>query len=115
VVHVIWIRSDEVLRTHGVSPERTQAETCSICGVTPRLKVMSGRRPWNLCLNEDCPSMEEMRKARAEREAARAAKEAAEAADAEAGGEDKAEAKPKPAPVDTTRTRRRRPKTTART
>ena len=66
-------------------------DTCSICGVTPRVKVMGGRRPWNLCLNEECPSMAEMRAQRAEREAARAAKEAAEAeAAAEAGGEDAA-------------------------
>jgi DNA topoisomerase-1 len=106
-------------QTYGI-PQRGDLirleETCSICGVTPRLKVMSGRRPWNLCLNEDCPSMEEMRTARAEREAARAAKEAAEADAGGAEGEDKGEeAKPEPAPVDTTRTRRRRPKTTART
>ena len=40
---------------------------------------VDGRRPWNLCLNEDCPSMVEMREQRAQREAARAAKEAAEA------------------------------------
>ncbi len=59
-------------------------DECSICGVTPRVKVMGGRRPWNLCLNEECPSMEEMRRQRAEREAARAAKEAAEEAEAEA-------------------------------
>jgi len=53
-------------------------ERCSICGETPRLKVVPFRgRPWNLCLNEECPSMEEMRKRRAEREAAREAKEAA--------------------------------------
>ncbi|MGH2990982.1 MAG: DNA topoisomerase I [Solirubrobacterales bacterium] len=53
-------------------------ERCSICGETPRLKVVPFRgRPWNLCLNEECPSMEEMRKRRAEREAAKAAKEAA--------------------------------------
>ncbi len=58
-------------------------EECSICGKTPRVKVMGGRRPWNLCLNEECPSMAEMRAARAEREAAKAAKEA-EAAEAEA-------------------------------
>jgi DNA topoisomerase I len=58
-------------------------DSCSICGVTPRVKVMGGRRPWNLCLNEECPSMAEMRAQRAEREAARAAKEAAAA---EAGG-----------------------------
>ena len=60
-------------------------DVCSICGVTPRVRVMGGRRPWNLCLNEECPSMAEMRAQRAEREAARAAKEAAEA---EAGGGD---------------------------
>jgi hypothetical protein len=29
--------------------------------------------PWTLCLNGDCPSMEEMKKRRAEREAAKAA------------------------------------------
>ena len=43
-----------------------------------------GRRPWHLCLNEECPSLEETRRQRAEREAARAAKEAAEEAEAEA-------------------------------
>lgn len=49
-------------------------ERCSICGETPRLKVVPPRgRPWDLCLNEDCPSMEEMRRRRAKREAARAA------------------------------------------
>jgi DNA topoisomerase-1 len=52
-------------------------ERCSICGETPRLKVVPFRgRPWNLCLNDDCESMQEMKKRRAEREAARAAKEA---------------------------------------
>ena len=59
-------------------------DVCSICGVTPRVKVMGGRRPWNLCFNEECPSMEEMRRMRAEREAARAEKEAAEAAEEKA-------------------------------
>jgi DNA topoisomerase-1 len=54
-------------------------ERCTICGETPRLKVVPFRgRPWNLCLNEECPSMLEMREKRAAREAARAAKEAAE-------------------------------------
>jgi DNA topoisomerase-1 len=78
-------------------------ETCSICGVTPRVKVLGGRRPWNLCLNEECPSMEEMRRQRAEREAARAAKEAADEAAKAAEGE--AEPAPeKPAPT----TRRRK-------
>ncbi|HWW66744.1 MAG TPA: DNA topoisomerase I, partial [Solirubrobacterales bacterium] len=52
-------------------------DRCSVCGQTPRLKVVPFRgRPWNLCLNDDCESMQEMKKRRAEREAARAAKEA---------------------------------------
>jgi DNA topoisomerase-1 len=55
-------------------------ERCSICGQTPRLKVLPPRgRSWDLCLNDECPSMQEMKRRRAEREAARAAKEAAEA------------------------------------
>jgi DNA topoisomerase I len=50
-------------------------ERCSICDRTPRLKVVPFRgRPWNLCLNDDCESMQEMKKRRAEREAAKAAK-----------------------------------------
>ena len=52
-------------QTYGI-PQRGDLirleEVCSICGKTPRLKVLSGRRPWNLCLNEECPSMEEMRR-----------------------------------------------------
>jgi DNA topoisomerase I len=67
-------------QTYGI-PQRGDLirleEVCTICGKTPRVKVLSGRRPWNLCLNDECPSMEEMRKARAEREAAKAAREAA--------------------------------------
>jgi DNA topoisomerase I len=52
-------------------------ERCSICGETPRVKVIPFRgRPWDLCFNEECPSMQEMRRRRAEREEARAAKEA---------------------------------------
>ncbi|HEX4305617.1 MAG TPA: DNA topoisomerase, partial [Solirubrobacterales bacterium] len=51
-------------------------ERCSICDKTPRLKVQPFRgRPWNLCLNDDCESMQEMKKRRAEREAAKKAKE----------------------------------------
>jgi DNA topoisomerase I len=54
-------------------------ERCSVCGQTPRLKVVPFRgRPWNLCLNDECESMQEMKKRRAEREAARATKEAME-------------------------------------
>ena len=60
-------------------------ERCSICGETPRLKVQPFRgRPWNLCLNDDCESMQEMKKRRAEREAAKAAKAAM---DEEAAGQ----------------------------
>ncbi|HWB68381.1 MAG TPA: DNA topoisomerase I, partial [Solirubrobacterales bacterium] len=52
-------------------------ERCSICEETPRLKVVPFRgRPWNLCLNDECESMAEMKKRRAEREANRKAKEA---------------------------------------
>ena len=54
---------------------------CSVCGRTPRLLVAPFRgRPWKLCLNDNCPSMAEMKRRRAEREAAKAAKEAAEKA-----------------------------------
>jgi DNA topoisomerase-1 len=61
-------------------------EVCSVCGQTPRLQVVPWRgRPWKLCLNDECPSMAEMKRRRAEREAARAAKES-EADGAEADG-----------------------------
>jgi DNA topoisomerase-1 len=54
-------------------------ERCSVCGEMPRLSVKGFRgRPWKLCLNDDCPTMVEMREKRAEREAAKAAKAAAE-------------------------------------
>jgi DNA topoisomerase I len=57
-------------------------EVCSVCGRTPRLQVIPWRgRPWKLCLNDECPSMAEMKRRREEREAAKAAKEAAEAAE----------------------------------
>jgi DNA topoisomerase-1 len=87
-------------QTYGI-PQRGDLirleEVCSICGKTPRVKVLPPRgRSWNLCLNDDCPSMAEMRAARAEREAARAAKEAAEQADGAAAGADEA-AKAEPA------------------
>ena len=71
-------------------------EVCSVCGRTPRLQVVPWRgRPWKLCLNDECPSMAEMKRRRAEREAAKAAKEAAEAAakdGADGDGVDPAEA-----------------------
>ncbi len=62
---------------------------CSICGVRPRLTVKGFRgRPWKLCLNDDCPTMVEMREKRAERQKAKeeaekrkAEKEAAEGKD----------------------------------
>ncbi len=71
-------------------------ERCSICDRTPRLKVQPFRgRPWNLCLNDDCESMQEMKKRRAEREAAKAAKEAMEKKPKPKGDEDAAPAKGK--------------------
>ena len=37
-------------------------ERCSVCGEMPRLTVKGFRgRPWKLCLNDDCPTMVEMR------------------------------------------------------
>jgi DNA topoisomerase-1 len=64
-------------------------ESCSICGETPRVKVIPFRgRPWDLCFNEECPSMQEMRRRRAEREAAKAAKEAAAEVDGDAAAKD---------------------------
>jgi DNA topoisomerase I len=67
-------------------------EICSVCGKTPRVSVaqkFKPGRPWKLCFNDDCPSMEEMKRKRAEREAAKAAKEEAKAkeeAEAKANG-----------------------------
>lgn len=53
-------------------------ERCSVCEQMPRLTVKGFRgRPWKLCLNDDCPSMVEMREKRAERQKAREAREAA--------------------------------------
>jgi len=69
-------------------------ERCSICDRTPRLKVVPFRgRPWNLCLNDDCESMQEMKKRRAEREAAKAAKAAMDKKAPPKGDEDAAPAK----------------------
>jgi DNA topoisomerase I len=60
-------------------------ERCSVCGEMPRLTVKGFRgRPWKLCLNDECPSMVEMREKRAEREAAKAAREQAKGDDDEA-------------------------------
>ena len=76
-------------------------EVCTVCGRTPRVSVaqkFKPGRPWKLCFNDDCPSMEEMKRKRAEREAAKAAKEAAKAKEeaeasngAEPGDKDEAE------------------------
>jgi DNA topoisomerase I len=57
-------------------------EQCSICGEMPRLTVKGFRgRPWKLCLNDDCPSMVEMREKREERKRAQEAKKAAAGAE----------------------------------
>ena len=84
-------------------------ERCSICEQTPRLKVQPFRgRPWNLCLNDDCESMQEMKKRRAEREAAKAAKEAMAKKPLPEGDEDKAPAKHKKVSKADTATRGRK-------
>jgi DNA topoisomerase I len=62
-------------------------ERCSICGEMPRLTVKGFRgRPWKLCLNDDCPSMVEMREKREERKRAQEAKKAAKEAGASDDG-----------------------------
>ena len=86
-------------------------ERCSVCERTPRLKVVPFRgRPWNLCLNDDCESMQEMKKRRAEREAAKAAKKAMEGKPPPNGSEDGA----KPTKADTGTRRRKRAKAAAK-
>ena len=90
-------------------------ERCSICGETPRLKVQPFRgRPWNLCLNDDCESMQEMKKRRAEREAAKAAKEAMAKKPLPEGDEDAAPAKAKKAKVKASQSRHRHPRAQTR-
>jgi DNA topoisomerase-1 len=96
-------------------------EVCSVCGERPRLTVKKRGpgRPWKLCLNDDCPTMVEMREKRAEREAAKEAQAAAKAA-ADAGGESEpADGDAGPAKPPAKGGGRRRPKkpapTTART
>jgi DNA topoisomerase-1 len=95
-------------------------ERCSVCEQTPRLKVKAFRgRPWNLCLNDDCPTMVEMREKRAERmkarEEAQKRKEAEEAkkgtaADSTASSPNGAKGKgrTRKPPKTTTRTKRAR-------
>jgi DNA topoisomerase-1 len=88
-------------------------ERCTICDQTPRLKVVPFRgRPWNLCLNDDCESMQEMKRRRAEREAAKAAKEAMAKKPAPDGSEDGKAGKPTKA--DTGTRRRKRAKASAK-
>jgi DNA topoisomerase I len=85
-------------------------ERCSICERTPRLKVVPFRgRPWNLCLNDDCESMQEMKRRRAEREAAKAAKAAMEEQPQPKGDEDAA-----PGKADTATRKRKRAKAGAK-
>ena len=93
-------------------------ERCSVCGETPRVTVQRKfprGRPWKLCLNDDCPTMVEMREKRAEREAA---KERAAEAKANGEGGDGAEAKAKGKAKPRARAgaaRRKPPATTTRT
>ena len=87
-------------------------ERCSVCDETPRLKVKAFRgRPWNLCLNDDCPTMIEMREKRAERQKAReeAEKRKAEEAEKKGTAADSTAASPNG------KGKRKAPKTTART
>jgi hypothetical protein len=81
-----WVAEDES-SCHNTFPLPQRGDVfkledrCSVCDQTPRLKVVPPRgRAWNLCLNDDCPSMAEMKRRRAEREEARRAKEEAESA-----------------------------------
>ena len=89
-------------------------ERCTICDRTPRLKVVPFRgRSWNLCLNDDCESMQEMKRRRAEREEAKAAKEAMAEKSPPAGSEDGATAAT-PTKADTGTRRRKRAKASAK-
>jgi len=90
-------------------------ERCTVCEQTPRLKVKSFRgRPWNLCLNDDCPTMVEMREKRAERQKAKEEAEARKAAEAGTKADSTAAspngkkkgARKRAAPKTTTRTRK---------
>jgi DNA topoisomerase-1 len=91
-------------------------DRCSVCEQMPRLTVKKrGGRPWKLCLNDDCPTMVEMREKRAQQQAAREARDAAKAA----GENGAAEAAGDEAPAKGKGGRPRRPRkpapTTART
>jgi len=69
-------------------------ECCSVCAERPRLTVKKRGpgRPWKLCLNDDCPTMVEMREKRAEREALKEAREKAKTAGDDGAGEAVADA-----------------------
>ncbi len=124
-----WIRDDpespDSCQVSGPLPGRGYElwrleERCSVCGERPRLTVKGFRgRPWKLCLNDDCPTMVEMREKRAERQAQKEAREAAKAAAAETADGAGGEAEPAPARASSSGGRRRAPKkpapTTART
>ena len=94
-------------------------ESCSVCETRPRLTVKGFRgRPWKLCLNDECPTMVEMREKRAERQAAKEAREAAKAAAGNGAAADgaKAKAAPKKKSASTGARRRKAPSPgTART
>ena len=105
-----WIRDDpespESCTVSGPLPGRGYdlwrlEERCSVCEQTPRLTVKGFRgRPWKLCLNDDCPTMVEMREKKAEREAAKAAKAKAKGNGKSANGKAngaKKDGKPDPA------------------
>ncbi len=58
-------------------------EVCASCG-TPRVKVLAGRgRPWVLCLDTECPTKDEYKARKAQREAAAALAAAASSRDGE--------------------------------
>jgi DNA topoisomerase I len=93
-------------------------ERCSVCGQMPRLTVKKRGpgRPWKLCLNDDCPTMVEMRQKREEREKAKEAREAAKAAASEDGADASGDEKPKTRRSPNGGRRRRKPSPqTART
>lgn len=68
-------------------------EICTSCG-TPRVKVMAGRgRPWTLCLDTECPTKDEYKARKAQREAAEALAAAASSGEGPEEGTSPAAAK----------------------
>ena len=93
-------------------------ERCTVCEQTPRLKVKAFRgRPWLLCLNDDCPTMVEMREKRAERMKAREEAAKRKEAEGEAKGTvaDSTASSPNGKPGKGKGRSRKPPKTTTRT